>query len=195
MDIYEGNSKYWENNVCIGKTEIKFDRYYEAEEYEVKITAKLDNNGLLEIYATKLDDNNIVATFQRHLGIQTNLISNEMKQEIAAQKEANYKRLYIEGLEDEFEDLVLDIIRHGNVDYQQIHQWRERTQKFTTIKEWSELINEGENYYDEITNVRNKNITLNKDNPMILNDENEGMISIYNIILHLKYNINNIYNR
>ena len=57
LRIYEGNSEYTKNNICIGKTLIDFGAHYKKHEYKVKITAALNNNVLFENYITSLGSN------------------------------------------------------------------------------------------------------------------------------------------
>ena len=177
INVYEGNSEFTQENVRIGEIKIKYDRYYEKEEHKVRISASLNNNGLLQICVYKSDGNETIGKFERHLGIQTNLISTEMKQRIKAQKDANAHRLYIENLEDDFEEIIMELLDTNNVDKQKINEFRSLARECRTVKEWSTLIEEAEDYYEKVTNAKNKNVSGTKNKPITLKNENDGNIN------------------
>ena len=78
---------------------------------------------------------------------------------------------------------MMDLIDTHKASKQRITAWSEHAETLTTIAEWNELINEIQEYYNQITNTHDKN---NTDSATNKNKEEPSGIDIIYVIFEAK---------
>ena len=179
LNIYEGNSPFTAQCNLIGSQKVPFGKVHKARKYLMKVTAELDNYGILKTSVKPSSDlSKVLAIFTMDLGSQGKFgcESVEKKEEYAqSRKQFQETRRKIDNYQDEYFCLLPKLIANG-AESRLIKKWDKWRKNITCLEEWDQLIKSMKAILITYENTNDENSNESDDEAeMNIDSDSDGM--------------------